>query len=381
MQPNNHADRFDALDGLRGIAALTVMVGHCGLLLNTFWLPNNLLAVDIFFVMSGFVIAHSYGARLSRGMPASEYLYRRVVRLYPMFIIGLLIGAAVLYYGVHSGALEYQSKDILSGVLLNLFYIPYFNEAHIYFSFVEGEVFPADPPAWSLFLEMFASAAFLLLFGLRRNALMLVSALCYISLIAAGVYYGRIQGGAWVDIHNGWDTKNFFGGFPRVGFSFSLGVLLYGLSRDGVGRRVQSLVERTACPSLVLYGALLAMLLFPKPVHGLYPLLAVATVGPAIVFVAAQIQLRPGLERNIAALLGWISYPVYCLHFPVVRLLIFLRDGQRDSGYLLMAVTAAITLVLAVVLTRWYEEPLRAALSALWSTGARPRITEEKKSA
>ena len=381
MQLSNRALRFDALDGLRGIAALTVMAGHCGLLLGVFWLPNNLVAVDTFFVMSGFVIAHSYGERLSKGMRASEYLYRRVVRLYPMYIIGVLIGAAVLYYGVHSGAIEYRSKDILSGVLLNLLYIPFFNEAQIYFNFEAGQVFPADPPAWSLFLEMLASGAFLLLFGLQRKALVLVSALCYVSLIAAGVYYASIKGGAWVDIHNGWATKNFFGGFPRVGFSFSLGVLLYELSRGGARRRIQSLVERISCPSFALYGAAFAMLLFPRSIHGLYPLLAVATVGPAIVFVGAQIELHPGLERNIATFLGWISYPVYCLHYPVLRLVIFLRNGQQDSGYLLLAVTAAVTLVLAVVLTRCYEEPLRAALSTLWSTRARPRIAEENKSA
>lgn len=381
MQPNNRPHRFDALDGLRGIAALTVMVGHCGLLLGIFWLHNDLVAVDTFFVMSGFVIAHSYSERLCRGMPASEYLYRRVVRLYPMFIIGLLIGAAVLYYGMHSGAIAYQSKQILSGVLLNLLYVPSLNWAHIYFDFEVGQVFPADPPAWSLFLEMLASGAFLLLFGLHRKALMLVSALCYVALIVAGVYYAKIKGGAWVDIHNGWATNNFFGGFPRVGFSFSLGVLLNRLSRDGVGRRIQSVVERISYRSFALYGAGLAMFLFPKSIHGLYPLLAVATVGPAIVFAGAQIELRPGLERNIATFLGWISYPVYCLHYPVLRLLIFLRDGQQVSGYLLLAVTAAVTLVLAVVLTRWYEEPLRAVLSALWSTRARPRIAEQNKSA
>jgi peptidoglycan/LPS O-acetylase OafA/YrhL len=237
MQPDSRAHRYEALDGLRGVAALTVMAGHCGLLLDIFWLPNNLVAVDTFFVMSGFVISHSYGERLRGGMPTSEYLYRRVVRLYPMFVVGLLIGAVVLYYGAYSGAIAYRTKDILSGVLLNLLYIPFLNGAQIYFNFEVGQVFPADPPAWSLFLEMLASGAFLLLFRLSRRALMLVSALCYVGLIAASVYYASIKG-AWVDIHNGWDTRNFFGGLPRVGFSFSLGVLLHALSREGAGRRM-----------------------------------------------------------------------------------------------------------------------------------------------
>ena len=382
MQPDNRAHRYEALDGLRGVAALTVLAGHCGALLDIFWLPNVLLAVDTFFVMSGFVIAYSYDERLCRGMPASEYLYRRVVRLYPMFIIGLLIGALVLYYGDYNGAIAYPKEDILSGALLNLAYLPFFNGERIYFNFEVGQVFPANPPAWSLFSEMLASGAFLLLVGLRRGTLVLVSALCYIVLVAAGVYYARIKGGgAWVDIHNGWDTKNFFGALPRVGFSFSVGVLLHALSRDITGRRVQSLVERIPYPSFVLYGAALAMLLFSRSIHGLYPLLAVATVGPAIVFVGAHTRLRSGFERKIAMFLGWISYPVYCLHYPVVRFVIFLRDGKQSTGYLLLAVTTVVTLVLAVMLTRWYEEPVRAALSELWPARARLRIAEEDKSA
>jgi peptidoglycan/LPS O-acetylase OafA/YrhL len=382
MQPDNRAHRYEALDGLRGVAALTVLAAHCGLLLDIYRLPNALVAVDTFFVISGFVIAHSYDERLRRGMPASEYLYRRVVRLYPMFIIGLLIGAVVLYYGDYSGAIAYPKENILSGVLPNLFYLPFFNGERIYFNFEVGQVFPANPPAWSLFSEMLASGAFLLLFGLRRRPLVLVSALCYIALVAAGVYYANIKGGsAWVDIHNGWGTKNFFGALPRVGFSFSFGVLLHALSRDRTGQRIQSLVERIPYPSFVLYGAALAMLLFSKSIHGLYPLLAVATVGPAIVFVGAHTQLRSGFERNIATFLGWISYPVYCLHYPVVRLVIFLRDGKQSSGYFLLAVTTLVTLVLAVVLTRWYEEPVRAALSGLWPARARLRIAEEDKPA
>jgi peptidoglycan/LPS O-acetylase OafA/YrhL len=136
--------RYEALDGLRGVAALTVMFGHFGLLLNLFWLHNGLLAVDTFFVMSGFVIAHSYGERLGSGMPAGEYLYRRVVRLYPMFVIALLIGTVIIWYGAHSGAIEYRTADVLRSTALNVLYIPFLNSAPIYFEV--GQVFPANPP-------------------------------------------------------------------------------------------------------------------------------------------------------------------------------------------------------------------------------------------
>src|ERR1700688_1495357 len=101
------------------------MGGHFGLLLGLFDSPNGFLAVDTFFIMSGFVIAYSYGERLRRGMSPWTYLYRRVVRLYPMFIIGLLLGCVVLYYGVYSGEIAYRPTDILRGAALNVFYIPF----------------------------------------------------------------------------------------------------------------------------------------------------------------------------------------------------------------------------------------------------------------
>ena len=374
MQTDGTAHRYEALDGLRGVAALTVMLGHFGLLLDLFASPNGLLAVDTFFMMSGFVIAYSYGERLRRGMPAWTYLYRRVVRLYPMHIIGLLIGVAVLYYGVRSGALAYPTDDILRGAALNALYIPYLNADTI--SFEVGQVFPANPPAWSLFFEMLASGAFLLLFGLRVRTLMLATALWYVLLLAAGFHYAK-GGGTWFNVHNGYYTSNLAGGLPRVGFGFTLGVLLHTLARDGsAGGRVRALAARVPYASFVLYAAALAMFLFPRSAHGIYPLLALAVVAPTIVFVGAQIRVRDGLEKNIAVFLGWISYPVYCLHYPIIRLVVFLRGSDHGAAYLLFAVSTAVSLALAMALTRWYEEPVRAALSGLSWARAKVRVSK-----
>jgi peptidoglycan/LPS O-acetylase OafA/YrhL len=367
MGMNAIAHRYETLDGLRGVAALTVMFGHFGMLLGLFSSPNGFMAVDTFFIMSGFVIAHSYGERLSRGMSPWTYLYRRVVRLYPMFIIGLLLGCAVLCYGVYSGAIAYQTADILRGTALNAFYIPFLNALTIYHE--TGQIFPANPPAWSLFFEMVASGAFLLLFGLGRRSLMAVVVLCYVAVIAAGIHYRH--SGTWIEMHCGYYTSNVPGGLPRVGFGFSLGVLLQQLARNGVaGSRIGALIARLPYPSFLLYAAMLMIFLFPRTAHGLFPLLALATIIPAAVFVGAQIHLRPGLERNVAKFLGWISYPIYCVHYPLVRLVIFMRDSGYGSGYMLMAVGTAVSLVLAMVLTRWYEEPVRA-----WMSGRKAELS------
>ena len=108
----------------------------------------------------------------------------------------------------------------------------------------------------------------------------------------------------------------------------------------------------------------------PRTAHGLFPLLALVTVIPAVVFVGAQIRLRPGLELNVAKFLGWVSYPIYCVHYPLVRLVTFMRDSRHGSGFPLMAAGTAVSLVLAMALTRWYEEPVRA-----WLSGRKDALT------
>jgi len=125
------AHRYEALDGLRGVAALCVMACHFGQMLDVYWPANMFLAVDIFFMMSGFVIMYSYGERLRNGMPAWSYLGRRLVRLYPMFIVGLLIGAGALYFGAQKDVIAYRTEDILRSLLFNSVYLPFPNAAHL----------------------------------------------------------------------------------------------------------------------------------------------------------------------------------------------------------------------------------------------------------
>jgi hypothetical protein len=150
---------------LREVAALTVMYGHFGVVLGLFSVPNGFLAVDTFFIMSGFVIAHSYGERLRGGMSPWTYLYRRVVRLYPMVRHRPAAGVRrPLLRGAQRGdcvsGSGYPERRHAERVLHS---IP--NSLPIYSEI--GQHFPANPPACSLFFEMLASGAFLLLFAQR----------------------------------------------------------------------------------------------------------------------------------------------------------------------------------------------------------------------
>jgi len=92
-------DRFEALDGLRGVAALSVVAAHVYFLFG-YAFPSIDLAVDFFFALSGFVLAHAYGERLRGGMGAGRFMLLRLIRLYPLYILGTTIGLMCLAGGL-----------------------------------------------------------------------------------------------------------------------------------------------------------------------------------------------------------------------------------------------------------------------------------------
>ena len=81
------------LDGLRGVAALIVIVYHVFECFDWSPVPHGYLAVDFFFVLSGFVIGYAYDSRWQEGLSVARFFKRRLIRLHPMVILGALIGA------------------------------------------------------------------------------------------------------------------------------------------------------------------------------------------------------------------------------------------------------------------------------------------------
>jgi len=318
--------RFDTLDGLRGIAAAAVALGHLHHTLhNRLHLPNTGLAVDFFFILSGFVIAHAYTDRIRREGFAL-FLMARIVRLYPMILFGMALGFSYLL--VVQGLSPELVRLGLSGALLTPTLAP---------NGIDPSFLPLDPPAWSLFFEMIASILFGV--GLWRGGLKsLVTAVvaAAVALAVAVERYGTF------DI--GWSADSLPAGMARVCFGFGLGVLLYRLHRSGRVPRLPG--------SFGMHAALLACVLLMAPVPAVLQILSDFVLFPFIVLSAAQREPR---DPRLYARLGELSYPLYIVHWPIylwVGLALGKSWWTSPSAFFFAVVSAYAILKL-------YDVPLR----------------------
>jgi peptidoglycan/LPS O-acetylase OafA/YrhL len=291
--------RYFTLDGLRGIAALLVVVFHTGYRLGS-WMPRfGYLAVDLFFLLSGFVLAVSYEPRLSAGMGLKSFFVARTIRLYPVYFIGLILGGLVaplnLLWPMPVG-------EIGSGELLGLFGLPS-GAKHA------DLIFPVNVPLWSIFFEFWLAN---LTFGLFRGrpskhwlaAIIITSGILLI--VSEKLFYTMDVGARW---------NSLFWGVPRVFFSFYLGVAL---------ARVHHRLPTSfgAPPTLLMLSvpALLSMPLSARLGH-VYELLCVFVMFPIVILLGSNIaETRP----RLGAALGEASYALYAVHFPLYLLGVWL---------------------------------------------------------
>ncbi len=374
-------NRYDALDGLRGVAAIAVMFSH---FTEESVFKNAYVAVDLFFMLSGFVIAHSYGTRLLAGMTAVEYIKRRIIRLYPMLLLSLLIGLPVLIEAGTVGISTYPMRNVISATIYNLFFTPYMASfGTVNMATVNavtaidptiGEIFPSNPPAWSLFFEMVASIAFVVIVRLNKNALLKIIAVSGIMFVITGLLASFDgHGHSIIDFEQGWSCGRVDGGFYRVSFGFVVGVLLYNINNSNAQVRAAEIPKWVFRNSYCLYALALALFLFPYAVRGLYPLLIIFCVAPCLVMVGANLSRLSAFEKKVARFLGWLSYPIYLLHFPIGRAVFMFVGKPNGSTAVPLFVACAVTLLSAIVLTKYVEEPARAFLSRRFARSSATR--------
>lgn len=342
---------FTALDALRGVAALSVVTLHLPILFGGKVLPGAYLAVDFFFVLSGFVLAYAYGRRLERGMTIRAWMKARIIRLYPLYILGTLIGLSVQAISI----LVNHQLGRAPGVAISLFCAALFLPSPV----ATTAVFPFLPAAWSLFFELAANWIYGWVARLGVRALATTIFVGLLLLIATDAWFGSLDVGS--------KLSNFVGGVGRVTFGFFAGVGLYRLWN-----------YRTPAWSFPVWLAaplLVAIFWFdPGAARPIYDPLVACLVMPAIVFFTAGYTGPPLLQR-LGGYLGIASYPIYVLHQPLGGYLI---GSLRRLGPTLIhsaplpgiiGVTALV--VGGVLLDRFYDAPIRRKLTA-WLSPARP---------
>jgi peptidoglycan/LPS O-acetylase OafA/YrhL len=375
--------RYEVLDGLRGVAAIGVMLMHYSENTTHPLFKNGDIAVDLFFILSGFVLMHSYRKKLLQGLSAREYIGKRIIRLYPMFAISMAIGIPALLIAAVVGLSDYPLRAVIVASANNLLFMPYLGHhgvanfvgtaAHLPVDkYTVGEIFPANPSAWSLFFEMVASVALLVLIRLQRRDLIKVIVASASLLFITGVLLGSENKGAIpVFFGAGWGTRNFFVGFIRVAYGFTMGVLIYQLHENPLPQWAGKTVSAIIRNDLALYLLFAVVIACPFGIKGLYPMAVIFIAAPLLVYRGAGVAPTGHIGARLAHFLGWLSYPVYCLHFPIGRLVFIYFPHSEQHPEQAIAVSAVLTIVVSVVATRLIEEPVRAYLTKKFASRRR----------
>jgi peptidoglycan/LPS O-acetylase OafA/YrhL len=336
---------FAALDGLRGFAAVSVVIFHIGHWLNMPTLAANAgLAVDLFFCLSGYVLALAYGKRLGNTLSPFAFIRLRLIRLMPLIVLGTIVSAAYAFIRAYVKHEELTAAALWTAFVFGLLNIPFFGAPK---SLGGPQIFPLNGPQYTLFLELFVNAVWSLSRRLNEPKVAIVTAAACFLFLPFGM---------------GGDTaETFWSGFPRVGASFFAGVAVFHIERRFALRFLRASIF------WLLAAAMAALFYFPRPLTTPFLLLWVGLLSPLLVLAGARVKLE-GRLRRLALLGGEISYAVYALHFPVFCWINGLY--QAASGPQNLAIEGP--LILVSVLTgscmalRLYDEPLRRKLGLLW---------------
>ncbi len=350
---------------MRGVAAVVVLVWHARALFG--YAPaSGYLAVDLFFALSGFVIAHAYDGRFDKGLTTPAFMRLRMIRFYPLYGLGVAIMAAGLVGAMLLHAHTNWTPGRLSTALaFNLAFVPVLPSLA-----VDGNLYPLDPPAWSLGLEILVNIAFAVSWRAfaGTRALFIIVALSLAMLVATANGYGSLNVGV--------DWHGFAGSLARVSYSFFVGVLIMRL------KRAQGPVPMQSHPVALVVVIIALVAVLSVPVAGAwrvpFDLVAVSVGFPCLILMASTVEphrrLAPAFER-----FGSASYAIYALHVPLLALAsgVLARlayKGGDSSGTMVGLAFAVFVVMFAIVADRFYDLPVRRHLvEAVLSLGRKYR--------
>lgn len=359
MRPPRH--EFLSLDMLRGVAALAVLDFHTGRLFGPVLFPHGYLAVYFFFMLSGFVLAYAYQARLDDGWPTKAFLLQRLVRLFPLYLLGLLLGFAFRLSQIATGAVPLRVGQLAAVLALGVLFLPQPPSQAL-----AGEPgFPLNFPTWSLFQELVANAVHAVLLRRRSSpALGAVAAVSAVLLLAASRKRLSLDFGAY-------RNETFFA-VPRVLLPYVMGMLLLRFWQRYDIAQLPRMFSGKATAIFVAI-ALIAAFGMRTPVSRtlFYDIGCVVFIFPVLLLLGAV--SNPSLRfASVFRSLGMASYAIYVLHEPVAFFFqrIWLRVHGRPvdesapwSGLLYVMLLVA----LVFWLDRVYDLPARAWLRRYFS--------------
>lgn len=373
--------RYAILDGLRGVAALVVILFH-GFetyipFFGTQHINHGYLAVDFFFVLSGFVIGYAYDDRWDR-MSTWNFFKRRLIRLHPMVVAGTLFGACLFFFG------ESDNFSLIGGtepwkfflcIVLGLLMIPAGTGLDIR---GWGETNSLNGPNWSLTFEYIGNILYA--FVLRRLPTVVLGMLCVASaFLTMNLALGWDVFGFFAqpkyDVIGGWSITpdQMYVGFSRLLYPFLCGLLISRLLPKFITK------ENPSGSPLGIRGgfwwaSLLLVVLFAVPqiggkscvADGLYQVFAIVVMFPVIVLIGAGSKTTDKRSAKWCETLGNLSYPLYITHFPLMYMQMAWVSSHKDSpvwhhvvlnlGILLVAIGIAWAFL------KLYDEPVRAWL-------------------
>ena len=344
-------EHYEVLDGLRGTAAIMVVLFHImGMPIawadDGQWLHHAAMAVDFFFGLSGFVVAYAYDDRWGR-MSVGRFFAVRLIRLHPLVLLGALLG--LISFLIDPFAVNQRLVPlpvVLRDFALACVLLPYAALPNRW-----TDTHSLNSPSWSLLQEYIANIAYaLVLRRLGTRVLGLVVALAALTLLWVLWQTNHI------DVGSDWTTV--WMGPARMAFSFTMGLLLYRL-RDGLPKLRLGWIPLSAI-LVVVFASPMVPDSLPHG-NGIFEAAAVILLFPAIILCGAHSDIGQ-IEMAVCKFAGRISYPLYILHYPF--LLIYMnyalfRKPSAASIHLAAVGSFLLVIAVSVLALKFYDEPIR----------------------
>ena len=370
--------RYEILDGLRGVAAVLVVLFH---LLETYSngqatqiINHGYLAVDFFFVLSGFVIGYAYDDRWDK-MTTWGFFKRRLVRLQPMVIMGTAVGACFYLFGQGYGFPligNVSGWKVLLAFVMGCLMIPCGAGMDIR---GWGEINSFNGPNWSLTWEYVGNILYALVFRrlpkIGLAILAAAAAFCTLDLCLDWNVFGLLtegHAGHRYTVIGGWSltAEQVYIGLTRLFYPFIIGLLI---SRIGKFINVKN---------GFWWCSLILAVLFSIPcvggadniLNGVYNATCILVLMPLVVMMGAGSQIKGEKSAKVCTFLGEISYPLYITHYPLMYMQMNWARSHPDApayAHVMVCIGCfLLSIGIAYACLKLYDIPVRKWLTEKW---------------